>query len=529
MLSPTNKSNILSSNNGITRQQLDQQPESSTSSSTHYQRTRSDDLAPILSQQQKRHSATTTRTEISTYYPCEEDMSSSHSKNKQVLYSHNQKQYQRASLGVGMMMNDGKNKAITSWLDHCPWNNESNNNSNTNTNDLIYHEQQHPERVNIENDYPNPFLGILVVILFIESVVIIVLEGFRVRQNVYQSSQCLLSITGVGVSFTNLIYRALVIAISLYQLLLCVDTLRQRSAAQLYALILLGFLYVIFAIIQTYQNQSIEEWMVELQCIDETSRTIGPHYEYAILAVIPACFLVFIGCSIWLHRQFTWYDHCYYPQQQKSRTLMTTPENNSNQKDEMNPRFKKAAVTLATLLALVKVDLFFFFSFAVQLSPSALLYYDTTTMEALLVAGLGMVLFIIGYYGILNEKPWVLGFVTLVAAVSIAYFVFRLITFAQPHLSSPSGEDPYRATRYSLIYTLLVLIILTTLTTGVAVATIRSMMHGVRILRDCASSTQRINNNTSMTTAYYSHDRQNKSSSSSFYQKHKDIGRSETK
>ncbi|KAI9499082.1 hypothetical protein BDB00DRAFT_754128 [Zychaea mexicana] len=281
-------------------------------------------------------------------------------------------------------------------------------------------------------------------ILFVQAVTVSILEGFRVHQTVSQSSKCILSPAGVGASYTNLIYRGLVIAMAVYQLLLCVDTLRQRLAAQLYVLILFGLLFVIFVGIQALiQNESLEEWMIELGCDDELAHSVAPPYEYAILAIVAACNLVFLACSIWLHGHFTWHYHGgLSPRHQLSPS--------SSSECISNKRLKKAAVSLSTLLALIKLDLFFCFSFAAQLSPSALLNYYTTTMEALLVGALGFVLFTIACYAIQQERPWVLGIMTVLAALSIVYFVFRLITIAQPRLT---GQNPYRVSYYFLLYT----------------------------------------------------------------------------
>ncbi|KAI8144348.1 hypothetical protein BJV82DRAFT_667558 [Fennellomyces sp. T-0311] len=301
------------------------------------------------------------------------------------------------------------------------------------------------------SDYP---FGSLFTVLLFEAIVVSVLEGLRVSQTATQASQCVLTPAGVGVSYTNLIYRGLVIAAPLYQLLLCVDTLKQRCTAQLYALILFGFLFILFAGIQTYQNQILQRWMIDLGCLDAQQET-APQYEYALLAVIPASFLMFVACCVRLYSCFHW-------------TCQTYP----------NPRFKKAAIALSTLLALIKLDLYFCFALAVQLTPSALLRYDTTPLEALLVGTLGLLFFLIAWYAIQNERPWVLAFITVIVAVSIGYFAFRVTTFAQPRLS---GQDPYQMTRYSLLYSLLVLVILVTLTTGVSAACTRNMMQGVKI------------------------------------------------
>ncbi|KAI7861151.1 hypothetical protein BDC45DRAFT_529743 [Circinella umbellata] len=518
------KSNDLSDGEGIriTSQQRQhyhqEQPESSASSSSHYQQTtrseKSDDLAPMSASRQKRHSSTTATTTTESYNE-----------------ANNNVHYSKGASGFGI--HDGQNSATPSIWNRA-WHANNSGNSNGKNDCIMTHDGGRlpnnqrqlqnidtiPQTTQCSNntDFSDSYLGSLLLIIFIQSVVVIVLEGFRIQQNVFQSSQCLLSSTGVGVSFTNLIYRALVITISLYQLLLCVDTLRQRSTAQLYALILFGFLYVIFAIIQIYQNQAFDEWMIKLNCRnpDESSRKIAPHYEYALLAVIPACFLVFVGCCAWQHRQFTWSNPFvslsipntnFNNNQQKLNEISGTNSNtysNNSSNNAVNPRVKKAAIALSTLLALIKLDLFFCFSFAAQLSPSAILNYDTTTTESLLVAGIGVVLFIITYYAILNEKIWVLGTMTLLKSISIAYFVFRLITFTQSS-SSPSDHDPYRATRYSLIYTLLVLIILITLTSGVAFAAIRGMMHGIKTLQDSSNSTnsQPYNTTTTSTACYY--------------------------
>ena len=216
------------------------QPESSASFSSHYQQTaaseKSDDLAPMLSHRQKRHSSTTATT-AESYHEVNSDVPH-YSKGDSAFSVHDTQ------------------SIVTPSIWKRTWNTGNNDNNDNNNTSIMIHDGGHlltdqrqlqninatpqtTQHSNTDND-SDTFLGSLLLILFIQSVVVIVLQGFRIHQTVFQSSQCLLSPTGVGISFTNLIYRALVVTISLYQLLLCVDTLRQRSTAQLYALILFG-------------------------------------------------------------------------------------------------------------------------------------------------------------------------------------------------------------------------------------------------------------------------------------------------
>ncbi|CAG8747432.1 7163_t:CDS:2, partial [Dentiscutata heterogama] len=91
------------------------------------------------------------------------------------------------------------------------------------------------------------------------AIIITVLESFVVYFHVSFVKQYQLSRQGDGISEADLIYHAIFILSLFFQIILAADALRQRNTVQLIALVIFNFLSLIYAGIQLYQHQILED------------------------------------------------------------------------------------------------------------------------------------------------------------------------------------------------------------------------------------------------------------------------------
>ncbi|KAI8071381.1 hypothetical protein BC940DRAFT_294323 [Gongronella butleri] len=309
----------------------------------------------------------------------------------------------------------------------------------------------------------------------VECVLICILEGMVVMNHLGLVSNCNMAtnVTGQGVSESDLIYHSLFIISQVFQVILCVDALVQRNTAQLLTLLTFGLLVVGYGGIQLQQHIILEE----AGCGDAAWAPVDPRWfgpngrqdaldyfghhmrpiEYAIIALIPAFFLVLAFFGWRLRKQFAW-------------------DNYRNFSADL--KIKTALVNSSLLITFLKLDYFFVFSFAAQLIPSQKLQYDASTTEAILVFILGALGLTISLVAVYKEYKYVLPVMFVLGCASVVYFIYRLARICVPH---PPGMDPYQFTRSFLIFTTVITIVLLLLTLATMGRTAWSVWHGVRV------------------------------------------------
>ena len=83
--------------------------------------------------------------------------------------------------------------------------------------------------------------GALVLLLVFQVIIVCVLEGLQLQHTTARmSSDCTMTLDVIEISQVGLVYRGLVMAATLYQLLFCLDTLQQQSTIHLCMLLVNG-------------------------------------------------------------------------------------------------------------------------------------------------------------------------------------------------------------------------------------------------------------------------------------------------
>ena len=165
-------------------------------------------------------------------------------------------------------------------------------------------------------------------------------------------------------------------------------------------------------VIQITQNSKWETAMQEMGC--GTTSLSYPHYDHALLAVVAFLFLALVGCSIWIRRTFPGAKH------------------HTN---------KKTTIVSITLMAFIKIDIYYLYCYSVQLIPAMALDDETMSpVELVLVPILGTLILSMTWYCAQNNKPWLLVTLALLICLSLGYFGYRTAIFTQSH---PIYNDPY--------------------------------------------------------------------------------------
>lgn len=107
---------------------------------------------------------------------------------------------------------------------------------------IMDHEQRHSSDGDIQRVYYGH--GALIVNLVLQVIIVCVLEGLQIQHTMTgMSKDCIMTLDVIEISQVGLVYRGLVVAATLYQLLFCLDTIQQQSGIHL-AMLLVNGMYV---------------------------------------------------------------------------------------------------------------------------------------------------------------------------------------------------------------------------------------------------------------------------------------------
>jgi hypothetical protein len=236
------------------------------------------------------------------------------------------------------------------------------------------------------------------------------------------------------------------------------------------ALIVFNILSLAYAGVQIYQHIILEEEGTigaefkpddEFQTPDAAKdyfvKRMRP-IEY-IIASLVLTFSIYLGLlSYKLTKEFGWENYKTYT---------------------ADLQVRKAFVSLTILQTLVKLDIFFIISYAIQLVPSKLIGYPHSIVETVLVFVIGFLLSSMAWYSVDKEMKYILLIVINLCCISIAYIVYRLIGINTP---VPADKiDPYQFTRRLLSFTLSVTFVLVCATIYYGIICFRNMTRGIYI------------------------------------------------
>lgn len=256
----------------------------------------------------------------------------------------------------------------------------------------------------------------------------------------------------------------------IYQVAFCVYSLITRNSIQLMALVVFNVLSLAYAGVQIYQHIILEEegtigavfkpddeFKTPEDAKDYFVKKMRP-IEYIIASLVLA-FSIYLGLlSYKLTKEFGWENYKTYTADLKVR---------------------KAYVSLTILQTLVKLDIFFIITYAIQLVPSKLIGYSRSIVETVLVFVIGFLLSSMAWYSVDKEMKYILLLVINLCCFSLAYIVYRLVGINSP---VPKGRiDPYQFTRRLLTFTLSVTFILVSATVYYGIICFRNMTRGIYV------------------------------------------------
>ncbi|OAD03667.1 hypothetical protein MUCCIDRAFT_81648 [Mucor lusitanicus CBS 277.49] len=254
------------------------------------------------------------------------------------------------------------------------------------------------EATSVENDTPKatqypqeksiihcPTSMVLLFILFVEALAITAMQGCIIYYHTLVFAQCVFSLRTLGLSQVDLIYH--------------------------------GILIMAFVLI--FQDT-----------VDENVSNIKP-FEYAILVLVPICFVVMAGCIVKLYSLFKWNHY-------KSHTLSPSAAGNSG--DDDDTRLRTTLMAWSILTGLLKLDFFFLFAYAAQLVPSSMMEYTVPPYESVVVFCASVLAFLLATQGTRTENIKAMWLFSLVLLGSVGYLGYRLFTFGIPR---DVTRDPY--------------------------------------------------------------------------------------
>lgn len=164
--------------------------------------------------------------------------------------------------------------------------------------------------------------------------------------------------------------------------------------------------------------------------VDEYVSNIRP-FEYAILVLVPVCFIIIAGCIVKLYSLFKWNHY-------KSHTFSAAAAAASDGDD--GTRLRTTLMAWSILTGLLKLDFFFLLAYAVQLVPSYMMEYTVSCYESIVVFGASVLAFLLAIQGTRTENIKMMWLFSLGLLGSIGYFGYRLFTFGIPR---DVTSDPY--------------------------------------------------------------------------------------
>ncbi|CAG8621840.1 20111_t:CDS:2, partial [Racocetra persica] len=225
-----------------------------------------------------------------------------------------------------------------------------------------------------------------------------VLEAFVIYFHVNFVSQYELDSFGNGISVADLIYHAIFILALYFQILLAVDALWHRNSVQIIALVVFNFLSLAYAGIQLYQHKILEDQGTENATYVPTNPIFPKDDRYApktyyepkmrpledtIIGIISVFSVYLAFMSYLLSKEFGWENYKTY---------------------SADIRIRDAYWNLIILQTLLKMDIFFIGSYAIQLIPSQRIGYYSNIVEIVLVFFFGTFMLLTAWFSSENEQ-----------------------------------------------------------------------------------------------------------------------------
>ncbi|KAF0541029.1 conserved fungal protein [Gigaspora margarita] len=313
---------------------------------------------------------------------------------------------------------------------------------------------------------------ITLISIILQAIVITILEVFVIYFHVNFVSQYKLNPIGEGISEADLIYHAIFVISLFFQVLLVIDAIWHRNSVQIVALVIFNLLSLAYAGIQLFQHQILEDvgtlnatYVPTNPIFSKDDRDAPKNYyearmrplEHTIVGLISVFSVYLAFMSYMLTKEFGWKNYKIY---------------------NADPQVRKALTNLTILQTLIKMDVFFIGSYALQLIPSQKIGYYSSVIEIALVFFFGTFMLLMAWFSVSMEMKYLLLSVINLYSISLIYWAFRFITI---NLPTKSGFDPYEFTRRFLTFFLVTTFVLVLITVHYSIVCFRNMMRGFYI------------------------------------------------
>ncbi|KAJ1921191.1 hypothetical protein H4219_000790 [Mycoemilia scoparia] len=287
---------------------------------------------------------------------------------------------------------------------------------------------------------------LFVLLAAIELVTIVSIEGYAIHKtnSIYQSVFGDQEPWGayprdVSISQENfLVYEALFVVAQVFLFYLCWDAVAYKNVIQIIATVLFNGLLCIYALIQFTTFYLIPTESAVIFKDDKDNKVL----QISTIIIYFLCSIAFGIIGYEVYNNYGWRVY--------------------KKLDSANLKINRAYMAHQILITLLKLDVFFFISYSIQLATLVLKKSDAETYVQMAVVIPGSVIFLIlVFYALHRENKWLMLFVIVCLGLSPIYFIYK---FLRMYVNIDKYDDPYADTRKYLtffIVTTFVLIIVT--------------------------------------------------------------------
>ncbi|KAI9474523.1 hypothetical protein LPJ78_001164 [Coemansia sp. RSA 989] len=304
---------------------------------------------------------------------------------------------------------------------------------------------------------------LFILVALLEVLAIICIEGYVIKRTVDIYKSGTESLWGFGLQNASnsmtitqesfIVYDVIFIVAQLFLLMLCWEAVAHKNTIQIIAATLFNIMCLVYSLIQYttfYIHPSASAGIFQK---DNDMRIL----QATTMAVYSLCSVAFAVLTWELYQMFGW------------KTF---------KKLGANLALRRAYKWHQILLTLLKLDIFFFISYSVQLATLVLRVSDPETWVQIGVVIPGSVVFLVmAFWALRVENRRMMIVVIVCLGCSPAYFIYKLVRM---NVGIDKNNDPYLDTRKYLTFFIVVTFALILITVYVSVRCYRNFGIGLK-------------------------------------------------
>ncbi|RKP39194.1 hypothetical protein BJ085DRAFT_19320 [Dimargaris cristalligena] len=259
-----------------------------------------------------------------------------------------------------------------------------------------------------------------------------------------------------------LVYHAVFAFAVVYSVVSWWDALVQQNIFQVFSLVAFNLMLIMYSVIQSFQHSHLS-----MTDMDHIMNDHGVGYVYntrefelGLTAMVSFCSFCLLVLAYPLYRSFAW---GFY------------------QRLGADVRIRSMNVHHLVLIMLLKLDFFFFTSYAIQMVTLLLTFDSTgTILRVALGLPLSILVILLGYFGVNRENRAVTYAYLTGLVIGLAYIVFELAYMIH---SEEHADDPYVNSRKFLYFFSVILILLIIASFSYGVLCLRNFNRGLKEAR----------------------------------------------